>query len=61
MQLSKLELKYPKSFDLNKVIIKKLQHNVFGPKRFEKVKYRLKVIKNYLNSILKSSPEKFSI
>jgi len=61
VQLSKLELKYPKSFDLNKVIIKKLQHNVFGPKRFEKVKYRLKVIKNYLNSILKSSPEKFSI
>jgi len=61
LNLSKSELTYPKNFDLNKVIIKKLQHNVFGPKRFEKVKYRLKVTNNYLNSILKRTLEKFSI
>ena len=61
VQLSKLELKYPEKISLNKVIIKKLQHNVFGPKRFEKIKYKLKVIKNYSNSIFKNTPDKFSI
>jgi len=45
LNLSKSELIYPKNLTLNKKIIKRLQQNVFGPKRFEKIRYKYNKLK----------------
>lgn len=46
LNLSKSELIYPKNLTLNKKILKKLQQNVFGPKRFERIRYKYKKLKS---------------
>ena len=48
LNLSKSELIYPKNLTLNKKIIKRLQQNIFGPKRFEKIRYKFKKLKSVI-------------
>jgi len=42
LKKAKLDFSYPENIILNKKIIKNLQLNIYGPKRFERVYYKIK-------------------